>query len=85
MIIKTFTGITADQWNEIKAALKERGGFAVGSDRGNATVKGVHFSWDFQLPLLNITILSVSMADKFLGHDENSVMSDFAKWISEIK
>jgi hypothetical protein len=91
MVNQSFSPVSAQRWQDIKAMLVEKAGITIGSDEGSTAelqgqnTHGVSFSWCWDGAALALTIIKTSFADHMVGEDEAKVMSQFAAWIAGVQ
>lgn len=77
---QTFTGIDADKWARIEAAVKAKGGITISHNDGEAEAKGVDIKWDY-LPA-TLTLLITLVSRKFFDPSSAEIDADLATWIA---
>jgi hypothetical protein len=85
MISQTFSPVSAQRWQDIKAAIQQKTGVLITADAGSSSYEGVKFSWEFSGESVEVTILSVTFGDDIIGQTETTVMKEFAGWVDGVQ
>jgi len=82
MITHTFSNVTPERWQDIKAVFFKETGIQITEDKGSAVDShGIHFAWAYGGDALAVTVISVPW---YLPVKENGVMARFTTWISSV-
>jgi hypothetical protein len=77
---RTFSPISAAQWEAIKAKFASDGGVTILNDSGGGISHGIQFGWDYDGTALSVTVFHVPWVYML---SESAVLAKFADWIGE--
>jgi len=87
MISQTFSPVSPQRWQDIKAAIQTKLGIEITTDKSSEPMeyRGVKLEWDLVGSDLSVTIDSVSFGDKILGQTEQVVMGELTSAIAGVQ
>jgi hypothetical protein len=85
MVVQSFSPVSEQRWEDIKATFAEQAGLTIAADAGTGEAHGVKFSWAYGGGALGVTVDSVAWPLKIAGVSEQSVMDKFAGWIAAVE
>jgi hypothetical protein len=77
----TFTNVSPEKWNEVKAKVQSEAGVTITSDVGEAEAQGVTFAWNYDgSSTLVITVENTSWYDP----SEASIDQQIEAWMASL-